>query len=348
MRGIPKRTLVALATSVLRHFPATRRLSGAGHILAFHRVVPAGSMSPYGMSAFEVTPETLELILRFFLARGYTFVSLDQLRDRLLDHALPESPPMLAVTFDDGYRDTHECAYPVLQRYAVPFTLAVTVGYAERTTPKWDYLAEDIVTRHDRVVLETEAGDRVLDCSNAVSKARSVAELQEHLYGLNDASGADALERLLARYVKDPLVKTAELMLGWSEIEALARDPLVEIAAHSLNHYVLRRLPQSVAEAEILGAKDRIEARLDRPVRHFCYPYGGPREVSQRELNLVREHFETGTTGTKGNLFAENAEHLEALPRFSIGSNCDRAYLETIANGSLPLLANWFNRLATQ
>ena len=87
---------------------------------------------------------------------------------------------------------------------------------------------------------------------------------------------------------------------------------------------------------------------VDRPVRHFCYPYGIPRDVGERELTAVREcGYTLATTGTKGNLFAEHKEHLQALPRYSLGCLCDDAYLGAIANGTLPMLVNRGRRFAT-
>ena len=44
---------------------------------------------------------------------------------------------LAAVTFDDGYRDCYEHAFPVLQEFAIPFSIFVTSGFIERG--KWDF-----------------------------------------------------------------------------------------------------------------------------------------------------------------------------------------------------------------
>ncbi|MCA8955750.1 MAG: polysaccharide deacetylase, partial [Planctomycetes bacterium] len=86
-----------------------------GAVLMFHRVVadyPRRTFQPGAQ--FTVTPRVLETIIGALRASGHDLVSLDEMAERLSG---PRSSRRFAcLTFDDGYRDNLELAYPVCER----------------------------------------------------------------------------------------------------------------------------------------------------------------------------------------------------------------------------------------
>src|SRR3989344_6897235 len=44
---------------------------------------------------------------------------------------------MLAITFDDGYRDIFRVAWPILQDYSIPFTIFLPTDFIEQQKPLW-------------------------------------------------------------------------------------------------------------------------------------------------------------------------------------------------------------------
>ena len=63
-----------------------------------------------------------------WIARRFQVVSLDDLRVRLETRSRT-APPIAAITFDDGYRDVYEHAFPLLQRKGLPATVFVATSY---------------------------------------------------------------------------------------------------------------------------------------------------------------------------------------------------------------------------
>ena len=152
----------------------------------FHRVVPPSEISPYGMAAFEITPQALEMLINFFLKRGYRIISLDEVCDSLARDAANDK--FIVLTFDDGYKDTLTYAYPILRKYQAPFTVNITWNYAERTAIKWDYLAEDVISRHNTVEVGKFDGAVKLDCSTIPP-----ALFESHVFGHTRGAYTDAV-----------------------------------------------------------------------------------------------------------------------------------------------------------
>ena len=59
----------------------------------------------------------------------------------------------VCFTFDDGYRDNLEYAYPLFKRRALPLTLYVPTDYPDGTGELWWLALEEIVARADEIEL---------------------------------------------------------------------------------------------------------------------------------------------------------------------------------------------------
>ncbi|MEZ4658487.1 MAG: polysaccharide deacetylase family protein [Caldilineaceae bacterium] len=109
-------------------------------ILMYHYVsVPPVDANAYRLD-LSVTPALFAQHLDRMLAEGYTTISLYQLYDNLVSGApLPEKPVIL--TFDDGYRDVYENAFPLLRERGMTATLFIVTDFIDEQRPEyltWD------------------------------------------------------------------------------------------------------------------------------------------------------------------------------------------------------------------
>jgi peptidoglycan/xylan/chitin deacetylase (PgdA/CDA1 family) len=91
-----------------------------------------------------------------YLSRHYNVVSLNDLYRHL--ESEDSRGMVVAVTFDDGYRDNYECAFPILERYRIPATIFLTTGVMDSGEPLWfEQLAEAVKkTNQEYIDLEID------------------------------------------------------------------------------------------------------------------------------------------------------------------------------------------------
>lgn len=103
------------------------------HILGYHRVADTGADA---MAPWRVTPAAFEEQLRYLRDHGFTSITLDDWSQFVVHGAsIPKNAVM--ITFDDGYRDFKDHAWPLLERYgfsATVFLVADKIG----GTNTWD------------------------------------------------------------------------------------------------------------------------------------------------------------------------------------------------------------------
>lgn len=116
-RGLLKRGL-ALA-------PGSPRATGAT-LLIYHRV--GGGTT----NELDLTPPAFAE--QVALLADHDVLSLDDALDRL---GAGDARPSVVLTFDDGFEDVYDHAWPLLRRLHLPFTLYLASGYVGRTM-QWE------------------------------------------------------------------------------------------------------------------------------------------------------------------------------------------------------------------
>jgi peptidoglycan/xylan/chitin deacetylase (PgdA/CDA1 family) len=319
---------------------------GIGAILTLHHVRPPRRDAFQPNRLLEVTPQFLEAVIVRLRRAGIDLVSLDEMHRRLASGE--RGRRFACLTFDDGYRDNLEHAYPILKKHGAPFALYVPTSFPDRLGELWWLTLEAVVANNDRIGLVVDDEDRKFDCRTAAEKR----EVYEAIYWwLRRLPSEDDLRNvvrdLATRYDVDIAAFCSELCMTWNEIEELARDPLVTIGAHTVNHVRLTKVPDKTARAEMRQSAAVIESALGRRPEHLSYPVGDPTSAGPREFKIARElGFKTAVTTRPGVLFPEHRAHLTALPRISLNGEYQQLrYVEVLLSGAATAILNKFRRV---
>ena len=254
-------------------------------LVTYHRVLE--SPDPY--YSYAIMRPLFDAQLRMF-KRFCAVLSLDEIIDRL-DRRQPLPPRCMAITFDDGYRDTATVAWPLLKQYDLPATLYVAVQaiangwlwpdalrYAIRYTP-----------RRSVLLMSLRKEPREFDLSTEASRLRAVEHLDARLKVISNKLKLEVLDELAWKLVGESLSRFTipGLMLDWAQLRTVCREGLA-IGAHTVTHPILTQVSDREAEGEISLSKRMLEGSLGVPVRHFAYPNGGAADFARRHQEMVR------------------------------------------------------------
>ncbi|KFC75022.1 putative polysaccharide deacetylase [Bosea sp. LC85] len=310
---------------------------GAGVILTLHHVRPWRERGFAPNRLLEITPEFLDQTLTLIKSQGYDIVSLDEAVVRL--QSPRSSRFFVALTFDDGYRDNLDHAWPVLAKHGVPWTLFVTTGFAERTARLWWLEMEEAIRALPRFALDLPDGGFSARTESDREKRLAFETLYWRLRKGSEAILLSAISDLARQAGIDGAALVERECLPWETLRSLAGAPGVTIGAHTLSHPMLAKHPQEFARTEIVESKARLEQELGLQVRHFAYPVGDPGSAGKREFALAKAAgFTSAVTTRPGHLFDRHERHLHALPRVSLnGYHQSEAALRALLSG-LPFL----------
>ncbi len=287
------------AAGIHRAVGVLRRRRAGGRrvlILSYHRVTPDfAAASREGLASLLVSVDTLRRQLEL-VGRSRELVSLAEAL-RILAEPPGQGQDVAAVTFDDGYAEVPEHAFPMLSRLRIPFSVFVPSGLVgtERRLP------------HDRL----HASLRELTAQGIpYDRAGLAPQLQLLLSACAEGGPASTLDRLISRLPHDRLLAVADALerrLGrgerdlpagtrlarWEDLRAMHAAG-VDVGGHTVHHAALANLPLAEARREVEGCRDQIAARLATRPRHFAYP-NGHHTPAVREI-VGRAGFEAAVT----------------------------------------------------
>jgi peptidoglycan/xylan/chitin deacetylase (PgdA/CDA1 family) len=204
----------------------------------------------------EVTPRFLTRVVKLLARSGIDVISLDEMYRRMTERDFGRR--FVCLTFDDGYRDNLEFAYPILREAGFPFAVYVPTSFPDRLGELWWLVLEAVIAKRDRVGLVIEGENRSFDCGTVAEKRALYGQLYWWLRARDSETELRFIVRDLAlRYQVDVAAFCKDLCMGWQEIALLARDPLVTIGAHTVNHPALAKLPEKAVRPH----GDRVGAR---------------------------------------------------------------------------------------
>ncbi|HEY6476333.1 MAG TPA: polysaccharide deacetylase family protein [Polyangia bacterium] len=211
--------------------------------------------------------------------------------ETIVEHARDggRARPAVLVTFDDGYRDYHDLAYPVLRELGIPTLVFLATSFLDDEGMLWTDAVQwaALSTRRDQVRLpwpDRSTKGSAIALPDSGARAALGARARDHLKKLPDDERRAAMAALLDELGAPPL--RPREMLSWEE--ARRTMDLTRFGGHTHTHPILSRLERAAAEREIRTCRDRIAAEIGVAPTAFAYPNGRPEDYTVETQEILR------------------------------------------------------------
>ena len=305
--------------------PIVRRVLGnRGVILMFHEVQewPSRELMTGSDVAF------LDHALAWLKNNGWRVVSFDEALRCLMQE--DGGQRFAVLTFDDGYRDNVTRALPILELHDAPFTIFVPTGAPTRTLYSWWLGLRALFRMCDTVTID--AMGRRFDCPDLGSKTTALAEVTQWIH--SDLRRAWMLAPTFATAGISLPALNDTYFLDENELKELARHRLASVGAHTASHAALSTLQPTSVRREMFDNRSYLEQLLERPIKHFAYPYGSRGACGEREEKIAAEiGFLSAVTTRSAPLTTAHRSRPLFLPRIGFPAKVTTAGLDGRVSG---------------
>ncbi len=199
---------------------------------------------------------------------------------------------VVAVTFDDGYRDNYTHGFALACELQTPMTIYLVPGYIENGQRFWWFEGKRLVqsaqvqeasveglTYHLQQEDERAALASLID--RRVRFAHSVTERETFLATMRAVLVASS------SVVEE---EQPELPLTWEQVHEMEQSGWVSFGAHTMHHPILSYLTDPAErERELRECRMCLEDILGHAVHTFAYPIGQQQHIGSETVTAVRQ-----------------------------------------------------------
>jgi peptidoglycan/xylan/chitin deacetylase (PgdA/CDA1 family) len=289
-----------------------RQIIPGAVILMYHRVIELSS-DPFGLS---VSPENFRKHLAYLRKTCLPMHLLDLVL-AVQRGSLPKRS--VAVTFDDGYLDNYQYAFPHLKEGNVPATIFIVADHINRDREFWwDELERVILSSPhlpDRLITTFNGDSLIYDVPPFGHRMYLYMSLYEKLKNASSKSRCEKLKELMSWAGDSQITRPYYRPMNSKELAEITQGGLINLGAHTISHPYLPGLTPEDQYQEIVGSVKVIHRLTSQPVDVFAYPHGLFDETS---IQIVRDAGLLAACTVDGRSI-ETGQDLYQLPRCYVG-----------------------------
>lgn len=269
--------------SLLSLFPAKDSLL----VLTYHRVGDLET-DPWDPGIISASGEEFNDQVAY-LKKNFSLVTIDEAL-AFVDGTERDKTPRcrVLITFDDGYLDNYQIAFPVLRAHdaqGVFFLCSNLVGSGY--VPWWDHIA--YLVKSGKKKRFTLRYPFPLDVDVEANGLRDSLRMILNNYKSHENTDPDRFLRELQQTVEGKdLPADTRRFLDWNEAREML-DGGMAIGAHTHTHPMLSKLDADEQRKELTQSRTILREKLGISADAFAYPFGSRTAFTEQTQKIVEE-----------------------------------------------------------
>ena len=261
------------------------RLRNKAVILMYHRVLDKDEISTsYSQNGIVVSKESFAAQMQY-LNTHFNMISLTDVIQKIKNE-IPFVSKSCLVTFDDGWKDNFQNAYPILKSNKVPAAIFLTTDFIGTNKQFWqEKLTKSLTDLHRHSLEDKDFREKAIDKLNIDGISEIILALPDERYekiskfvsiqkNKNKSDIENIIKEIESLFEPDASVDDigGSVFLDWSDIKSMSGNG-IEFGSHGKSHTILISKDVDL-DSELSYSKSVVESQLNTPVKSFSYPNG--------------------------------------------------------------------------
>jgi peptidoglycan/xylan/chitin deacetylase (PgdA/CDA1 family) len=279
-------------------------------VFLFHRVSPVRDLLWNPM-----TPELFEKIITY-LKKNYEPVQLEK---TLLSQTKPSGKkPLCAITFDDGYKDFIEYAFPILVKHNIPSSMYVVTDCVDQNIPPWTYIINHLFINTSKLSINLDLSMyppslQQREWINKEERILYAKKLSPYLKQIDYNEKQLLYQQIKEQFNDVDLPKG--LMMSWQDIKEIQNNGC-EIGSHSCSHPLLaNKTNVDEIRKEISESGKKIHEEIGKFPTTFSYPFGN---YNDKVISIAKEEGYKMGVAVRSCTYESQKHNIFEIPRIEL------------------------------
>ena len=290
------------------------------YVYNYHRIGDPNKTA-FDPNVFSCSETMFEKHVQFYNA-NFDVVSIGELT-KLIKQNVKIKEKLALITFDDGYIDNYQLAFPILKKLNTPASFFIATDFIDHNVlPWWDEIAF-IIKHCQQQQIKMPRWPAPLNLTG-LSESDKIRFVLKQIKADASMSMAEKISQLKSavNWQQTKSLPDRELFMSWQQIKKM-HDNGMDIGSQSCSHRIMSHLSAEEQRQEARQSKERIEEEICDKISSFTYPVGGTHAFNKTTMQILEEEgYQIAFSFIAGINHKINTDNIFKLARFSVDSNC--------------------------